>query len=124
MTLPIFANTWLVCVVNRLRQQTRALVSIRRFLGHLVQSGALSSNPGKSVKELRRMPVVPKGLTTAEVRKILREIELRQDYKAGACIGLRRHLVYFIKKIRLRFSAPIKSALTGCGEHRTCPIRS
>ena len=37
------------------------------------------------------MPIVPKGLTTAEVRRILREIELRQDYKAGACIGLMLH---------------------------------
>ena len=80
----------------RVRRQSvatvnRALVSIRRFLGHLVKSGALSSNPGESVKEMRRMPVVPKGLKTAEVRKILREIELRQDHKAGACIGLMLH---------------------------------
>ena len=37
------------------------------------------------------MPVVPKGLTTADVRKILREIELRHDQKAGACIGLMLH---------------------------------
>ena len=66
----------------------RALVSIRRFLRYLVQSGALSANPAESVKELRRMPILPKGLSTSEVRKILREIELRQDHKAGACIGL------------------------------------
>ena len=75
----------------RVRRQSvatvnRALVSIRRFLRHLVDSGALSGNPAESVKELRRMPIIAKGLTTAEVRKILREIELRQDYKAGACI--------------------------------------
>ena len=69
----------------------RALVSVRRFLGYLVASGALSGNPAESVKELRRMPILPKGLTTAEVRKILREIELRQDHKAGACIGLMLH---------------------------------
>ncbi len=37
------------------------------------------------------MPLTPKGLTTAQVRKILREIELRQDHKAGACIGLMLH---------------------------------
>ncbi len=77
----------------RVRRQSvatvnRALVSIRRVLGHLVRSGALSGNPAESVKELRRMPILPKGLTTGEVRKISREIELRQDYKAGACIGL------------------------------------
>ena len=70
----------------------RALVSIRRFLA---ASGGvwcpLSANPAESVKELRRMPILPKGLSTSEVRKILREIELRQDHKAGACIGLMLH---------------------------------
>jgi len=34
------------------------------------------------------MPVTPKGLSTAEVRKILREIEIRQDHKASAIMGL------------------------------------
>ena len=80
----------------RVRRQSvatvnRALVSIRRFLRYLVASGALSGNPAESVKELRRMPITPKGLTTAQVRRILREMELRQDYKAGACIGLMLH---------------------------------
>ncbi len=80
----------------RVRRQSvatvnRALVSIRRFLGHLVKSGVVSVNPAASVKELRRMPILPKGLSTPEVRKILREIELRQDHKAGACIGLMLH---------------------------------
>ena len=56
----------------------RALVSVRRFLGHLVQSGALPDNPAKSVRELRRVPTVPKGLATGQVRKIMREVELRQ----------------------------------------------
>ncbi|MCH7687195.1 MAG: tyrosine-type recombinase/integrase [Planctomycetes bacterium] len=80
----------------RVRRQSvatvnRALVTIRRFLGHLVKSGVVSSNAAEPVKELRRMPILPKGLKTSEVRKILREIELRQDYKAGACIGLMLH---------------------------------
>ncbi len=79
--------------LSRVRRQAvnttnRALVSIRRFLGHLVASGVLSGNPAESVKELRRMPVAPKGLTPSEVRKILREIELRQDRKAGGIIGV------------------------------------
>jgi len=80
----------------RVRRQSvatvnRALVSIRRFLGHLVKSGAVSTNVAEAVKELRRMPIQPKGLSTSQVRKILREIELRQDYKAGASIGLMLH---------------------------------
>ena len=66
----------------------RALVSVRRFLAYLVRSGALPANPGESVKELRRMPTVPKGLTTSEVRKIMREVELRQDRRAAAVLGL------------------------------------
>lgn len=79
--------------LSRVRRQSvatvnRALVSIRRFLGHLVRSGALPENPADSVRELRRVPTVPKGLTTGKVRKILREIELRQDRRAGGIIGL------------------------------------
>ena len=77
----------------RVRRQSvatvnRSLVSIRRFLGHLVLSGDLPDNPAESVRELRRVPTVPKGLTTGKVRKILREIELRQDRRAGGIIGL------------------------------------
>ena len=79
--------------LSRVRRQSiatvnRALVSIRRFLAHLVQSGALPDNVAESVKELKRMPITPKGLTTGQVRKILREIELRQDLRAGGIIGL------------------------------------
>ena len=66
----------------------RSLVTIRRFLGHLVTTGTLTANPAASVREMRRMPVVPKGLTPSDVRKILREIELRQDRKAGGIIGV------------------------------------
>ncbi len=77
----------------RVRRQSvatvnRSLVSIRRFLGHLVKSGAIPDNVAESVRELRRAPTVPKGLTTAQVRRILREVELRQDRRAGAIIGL------------------------------------
>lgn len=77
----------------RVRRQSvatvnRALVSVRRFLGHLVRSGALPENPAESVRELRRVPTVPKGLATSQVRKILREVELRQDRRAGGIIGL------------------------------------
>ena len=77
--------------LSRVRRQAistvnRALVSLRRFLGHLVQSGDLPANPAKAVKELRRMPVVPKGLTPAEVRRVMREVELRGDVRAAAIL--------------------------------------
>lgn len=57
-------------------------------MGHLLKSGAISANPAKSVKELKRIPSVPQGLTPSQVRKILREIEIRQDRKAAAIIGV------------------------------------
>lgn len=77
----------------RVRRQSvatvnRALVSIRRLLAHLVRSGALAGNPAESVKELRRMPTVPQGLQSAQVRKIMREVELRGDKRAAAILGL------------------------------------
>lgn len=66
----------------------RALVVIRKFFGWLVTEGELSLNPAKQVKELRRQPLAPKGLERAEVRKLLREIELRRDIRVGAIFGL------------------------------------
>lgn len=79
--------------LSRVRRQSvatvnRAIVAVRRFLGHLKQRGVLPENPAASVRELRRMPTVPKGLSMAEVRKLLREIEIRQDHRAGAILGL------------------------------------
>ena len=66
----------------------RALVMIRRFFDWLVRQGHLESNPAKQVKELRRQPLAPKGLERADVRRLLREIELRQDIRAGAIFSL------------------------------------
>ena len=48
----------------------------------------MESNPAKQVKELRRQPLAPKGLERADVRRLLREIELRQDIRAGAIFSL------------------------------------
>ena len=69
----------------------RALVAVRRFLGHLCKSGELSGNPADAVKELRRMPTAPKGLSSAEVRKVMREAELRGDLRASAILHLMLH---------------------------------
>jgi integrase/recombinase XerC len=66
----------------------RALVSIRRFFDWLVRSGHVEANPAKLVKELRRQPLAPKGLERADVRRLLREIELRADVRAAAVFGL------------------------------------
>lgn len=69
----------------------RCLVMVRRVFDWLVSMGELSSSPAKSVKELRRQPLAPKGLTRAEVRKLLREAETRQDLRASAMLHV---LVY------------------------------
>ncbi len=66
----------------------RALVMIRRFFEWLVVEGRLEANPAKGVKELRRQQLAPKGLERADVRRLLREIELRQDVRAGAIFAL------------------------------------
>jgi len=62
----------------------RALVLIRRFLDWAVEQKAIDTNPAKPVKELRRQQLAPKGLERSDVRRLLREIELRQDVRANA----------------------------------------
>lgn len=66
----------------------RALVTIRRFFVWLVENGHVPANPAKPVKELRRQQLAPKGMDRSQVRKLLREIELRQDIRAGAIFSL------------------------------------
>jgi integrase/recombinase XerC len=66
----------------------RALVSVRRFFNWLVDQGHLKANPAKSVKELRAVELAPKGLDRAVVRRLLREVELRQDVRANAIFHL------------------------------------
>lgn len=66
----------------------RALVALRRFFGWLVEKGHVTSNPVAGVKELRRVQLAPKGLQRDEVRKLLREVELRDDVRASAIFHL------------------------------------
>ncbi len=66
----------------------RALVALRRFFGWLVSNGHVESNPAKTVKELRRQQLAPRGLERSQVRRLLREIELRQDVRANAIVSL------------------------------------
>jgi site-specific recombinase XerD len=73
---------WSVSAINR------CLVMLRRFFGWLAQNGHLPANPAKPVKELRQQMLAPKGLSRAEVRRLLREVELRQDVRATAIFSL------------------------------------
>lgn len=66
----------------------RAIVTLRKFFGWLVEHGHIPANPAKPVKELKRQALAPKGLDRAEVRKLLREVELRQDTRSSAIVNL------------------------------------
>lgn len=66
----------------------RALVTVRRFFGWLAENGHVASNPAAGVKELRRVQLAPKGLERDQVRKLLREVELRADVRASAVFHL------------------------------------
>jgi site-specific recombinase XerD len=66
----------------------RCLVTLRRFFGWLADQGQIPANPAKPVKELRRQQLAPKGLERSQVRRLLREVELRQDTRANAVFSL------------------------------------
>jgi len=66
----------------------RALVTVRRFFAWLTDQGHAPENPPRQVKELRRVQLAPKGLDRAVVRRLLREVELREDIRTGAVFSL------------------------------------
>lgn len=66
----------------------RAIVTVRKFLGWLADQKHIPANPAKPVKELKRQALAPKGLDRADVRKLLREVELRQDTRSTAIFTL------------------------------------
>jgi integrase/recombinase XerC len=66
----------------------RALVTIRRYFKWLAEQGHVPANPASAVKELKRQQLAPKGLDRSQVRRLLREIELRQDVRANAVFHL------------------------------------
>jgi site-specific recombinase XerD len=66
----------------------RAIVTVRKFFGWLVDQGHVPANPAKLVKELKRQALAPKGLDRSQVRKLLREVELRQDTRSTAIFNL------------------------------------
>ena len=66
----------------------RALVTLRGFFQWLTDQSHIPANPVKKVKELKRQPLAPKGLDRSQVRRLLREVELRQDVRAAAIFSL------------------------------------
>ena len=69
----------------------RALVSIRKYMGWLVDQNVISNNSAQGVKELRLQKLAPKGLERSQVRRLLREIELRQDVRSMAIFSFFLH---------------------------------
>jgi site-specific recombinase XerD len=66
----------------------RNLSTIRKYFKWLFDKGYISVNPTISVKELKRQPLAPQGLTRSEVRKLLREVELRRDVRNKAIFSM------------------------------------
>lgn len=66
----------------------RCLVTLRRYFGWLAENGHVPANPAKAVKQLRKQELAPKGLERSQVRKLLREVELRTDIRAQAIFNL------------------------------------
>lgn len=66
----------------------RNLASIRKYFKWLNQQNHITINPASSVKEFKKQPLAPQGLTRSDVRKLLREVELRNDIKAKAIFSL------------------------------------
>jgi len=66
----------------------RCLVSVRRFLGWATEQGYIPTNPATKAKQLRKQGLSPKGLDRSVVRKLFREVELRQDVRASAVFSL------------------------------------
>lgn len=82
----------------------RCLVMVRQVFAWLVHDGQISSSPAKNVKELRRQPLSPKGLSRSEARKILREAEARQDYRAIALFHVMLYCGVRVSELQFRFS--------------------
>ena len=66
----------------------RSLVAVRKFFEWLVERGHGAANPAKRVKELHKVALAPKGMERNEVRRLLRELELRGDVRATAIFSI------------------------------------
>ena len=109
----------------------RSLATIRKFLGWLTARGELQSNPAGAVKELRQVELAPKGLEPTDVRRLLRECELRGDTRATALFSLFLYTGARVSEVvALSFSDFTLSERSGSvtfrdakgGKQRTCPL--
>ena len=81
---------------NQLRQDrgqavatvNRNLVTIRRFFALAGRARPARRQPRQGGKGVEKVALAPKGLDRTQVRKLLREIELRNDIRAAAIFTL------------------------------------
>jgi len=66
----------------------RNIASIRKYFKWLLIKEQIKVNPTVGIKEIKKQPLAPQGLTRSEVRKLLREVELRDDTRARAIFSL------------------------------------
>ena len=109
----------------------RSLVTLRKFLGWLVERGVLATNPADAVKELKRGELSPQGLERAEVRRLLRECELRGDIRATALFSLFLYTGARVSEVvALTLADIVLSERSGSvcfrdakgGKQRSCPL--
>jgi len=55
----------------------RKLINLRNFCKTAVEEGKLTANPAKDIKLLPSQPLAPKALPKPELRKLLKEVEIR-----------------------------------------------
>lgn len=66
----------------------RRLTSLSQFFKMALEEKAIQKNPMEGVKQLTRQSLAPKGLTGADTRKLLKEVELRGNLRDMAMIEL------------------------------------
>ncbi|MCB9921817.1 MAG: tyrosine-type recombinase/integrase [Planctomycetaceae bacterium] len=67
---------------------SRCLVTLRRYLRWLVAQEVVKTNAAAPIKELRRQELAPKGMERSDVRRLFREVELRDDVRAHAIFSM------------------------------------
>lgn len=109
----------------------RSLITLRKFLGWLVERGVLASNPTDGVKELKRVALAPQGMERTDIRRLLRECELRADTRATAIFSVFLYTGARVSEVVALTSSDLNlSERSGSvtfrdakgGKQRTCPL--
>jgi len=72
------------CIEDRkysVNTTNRKLINIRNFCKMAVQEGKLSKDPSNGIKLLPSQPLAPKSLTRQDLRRLLKEVEIRGNLR-------------------------------------------